>query len=328
LQNVKKENLRNQNMPLSRLDLKEVPNAGCKTGCNKQDRIESTENDLCKSVNSVIDNLPVRCVGQWSVQKIYLLNQYFGIFTTGMQKKWEVNYIEICSGPGRCISRESGTEFNGTALSIINHDAYKYLNKALFFDFNQIIVDTLNNRLINYKTENAKALIGDYYKPQEICDKILKEINSNSLNLVFIDPTDCSIPFNLIRHIKNAIPKVDLIINIATGSDYNRNIKDLILNQEKFKNLIKKYSRFLDSTSFFQNKEIKKLALEGNNSQLRVAFRNAYLENLKGLGYEHFSYHRILNLYDILFATENERGMDFWKKATRYKYDGQGTINF
>jgi three-Cys-motif partner protein len=314
-------------MPLSRLDLNELVNTGCKRKCNKQERLELTENDLCKETNSVIDNLPVRCVGQWSVQKIYLLNQYFGIFTTGMQKKWEVNYIEICSGPGRCISRERGTEFNGTALSITNHNAYKFINKALFFDFNPVIIETLNKRLANLNIENAKAYIGDYNNPHGICDKIVNEISSNSLNLVFIDPTDCSIPFNLIRHIKNAIPKVDFIINVAIGSDYNRNIKDVILNQVKFKSLVSKYSRFLSSTSFFQNHNNKELALAGNNLALRVAFRNAYIDSLKTLGYEHFSYHRILNLYDILFATENKLGIDFWTKATKYKFDGQSTLN-
>ncbi len=315
-------------MPLSRLDLNELPNNGCKTKCNKIERLESTENDLCKEVDSVIDNLPVRCVGQWAVQKIYLLYQYFGIFTKGMQRKWEVNYIEICSGPGRCISRERGTEFDGTALSVIKHDAFRYLHKALFFDFNQVIVDTLNKRISDSEVYNAKAFLGDYNKPHDICESILREISPNSLNLVFIDPTDCSIPFNLIRHIKNTIPKVDFIINVAIGSDYNRNIKEVILNQDKFKKLISKYSRFLNSTSFFQSPSNKEFALAGNNLALRVAFRDAYKDGLKTLGYEHFSYHRILNLYDILFATENKRGIDFWEKATKYKFDGQSTLNF
>lgn len=199
-------------MALTRIDLEELPNISCKTKCNKQERMETTENDLCKEANSVVDNLPVRCVGQWAVQKIYLLNQYFGIFTTGMKNKWEINYIEICSGPGRCISREMGREFNGTALSIIKHPAYQYLHKALFFDFNPVIVETLNKRIELLNAPNAKAIIGDYFKPDKICENIKKEINSRSLNLVLIDPTDCSVPFSLIRQLKNTIPNIDFII--------------------------------------------------------------------------------------------------------------------
>jgi len=314
-------------MTLTRLDLNEYPNAGCKKKCNKQDRIETTENDLCKGVNSVLDDLPVRCVGQWAVQKIYHLYQYFGIFTSGMKNKWtEINYIEICSGPGRCISRDNGVEFDGTALSIVKHDSFKYLNKALFFDFNPIIVNTLNHRLNNYQVANAKAFVGDYYDPEQICLRINKEINPKSLNLVLIDPTDCSVPFSLVRHLKRMIPNMDLIINIATGTDYNRNIKDLLLNQDKFENLLSKYERFLDSHEFFHNPQNIKFAEQSNNLELRNSFRNEYEKKLTSIGFNFFRFKRIKNYYDLLFATANEKGLDFWDKANRYTFDGQKNL--
>jgi len=107
--------------------LKITSNPNCKKGCNKEERGENTENDLCLEAFSVVDQLPIRCVGDWAIRKIFLLVQYFGIFSIGMKNKWsgKLNYIEICSGPGRCINRKSGDEFNGTALSIIEHPALK-----------------------------------------------------------------------------------------------------------------------------------------------------------------------------------------------------------
>lgn len=313
-------------MALTRLDLEERNNSGCKTRCNKQERFETTESDLCIETNSVIDGLPIRCVGQWAVQKIYLLNQYFGIFTTGMKNKWEINYIEICSGPGRCISRESGTEFNGTALSILKHNAFQYLNKSLFFDFNPKIIETLNKRIDNLGIYKAKAIIGDYFNPDEICLNIKNEIGNHSLNLVLIDPTDCSVPFNLIRKLKKTIPNIDFVINVATHSDYNRNIKDVLLNQEKFSKTISKYSRFLGSTNFFSNPENIIFAKENKNLELRNVFRDEYMNSLKNIGYSHFKFERISNLYDILFATSNEKGIEFWEKANKYKFDGQAKL--
>lgn len=314
-------------MNSTRLNLNEYSNIGCKTKCNKQDRIESTENDLCKGVNSILDDLPVRCVGPWAIQKIYHLYQYFGIFTSGMKNKWnEINYIEICSGPGRCINRDRGIEFDGTALSIIRHDSYKHLHKALFFDFNPVVVDTLNQRLQKSQVLNSKAFVGDYFDPSQICVKIDKEINSRSLNLVLIDPTDCSVPFDLIRHLKRTIPNMDLIINIATGTDYNRNIKDLLLNQEKFENLLSKYAKFLDSHEFFSNPENIKLAEQSNNLALRNSFRKEYEKKLISLGFNFFRFKRIQNYYDLLFATANEKGLDFWDKANRYTFDGQKNL--
>ena len=68
--------------------LKITPNAGCQTKCNKGARKEITDNDLCTDVQSVIDGLPIRCVGDWAVEKIFMLVQYFGIFSNGMKNKW------------------------------------------------------------------------------------------------------------------------------------------------------------------------------------------------------------------------------------------------
>lgn len=147
-----------------RIRLNEIQNSFCKKGCNREDRQEVAENDICTNVKSVFDKLPVRCVGEWGIEKIYLLNQYFGIFSIGMKNVWkgEINYIEICSGPGRCINRKNGNEFDGTSLSIVRHKAFQFIKKAIFFDFNSLVVDTLNERFKNLGITKAKAYLGDY----------------------------------------------------------------------------------------------------------------------------------------------------------------------
>lgn len=117
-------------------------------------------------------------------------------------------------------------------------------------------------------------------------------------------------------------------MNVATRSDFNRNIKDVLLNQEKFKSTISKYSLFLNSTSFFQNPENLRYAELNHHLELRNAFRDTYIESLRSIGYEHFKYTRIHSLYDILFASANKMGIEFWDKANKYKFDGQSTINF
>lgn len=308
-----------------RLELDYVQNPNCKKGCNKFARLEITENDLCIETNSIVDNLPIRCVGKWSIQKIYHLIQYFGIFANGMKNKWsgKLNYIEVCCGPGRCISREDGLEFDGTALSIIKHNAFQHINKALFFDINEIVIDTLNKRFGKIGVINAKAKFGDYYQPQEICEAIDKEIKPGCLNLVFIDPTDCSVPFALIKMIKETLRKVDFIINLASGTDFNRNIINALLNQEKFSDTINKYSNFINNPSFFDNPDNIKLAKEKNNLDLRNNFRKSYIESLKLIGYQHFDYKNINRFYDILFASSDKMGISFWGKANRIKFDGQ-----
>lgn len=308
-----------------RLDLNKVHNPNCKLGCTREKRKTISENDLCTETNSVIDGLPIRCVGEWGIQKIFHLVQYFGIFAQGMKNSWKqgLNYFEICSGPGRSISRNNGSEFDGTALSILKHKSFPILQKALFFDNNEVVVDTLNKRISSLNYANATAFLGDYNYPDAICDILNEHISEGSLNLAFIDPTDCSVPFTLIRRIKQVVPNLDLIINLASGTDYNRNVVNALLNEDSYGQTVSKYSIFLGDGEFFSNPSNVILAEQGNHLELRNKFRDRYTESLRELGYKYFDFKRILHYYDLLFASEHPKGLEFWNKANSIGIDGQ-----
>ena len=315
-------------MKNSRIDLNTQWNSLCLKKCNKEKRKETTQDDLCRETLSISDNLPVRCVGGWAMQKIFHLIQYFGIFTIGMKSKWQgnINYIEICSGPGRCVNRENGEEFNGTSICIIEHQASEYLKKILFFDYNEKVVDTLNKRISARNAINAKAYIGDYNKPNDICDKIIEETKGVGLNLVFIDPTDCSVPFTLLKKIKERIKNVDFIVNFAIRTDVNRNIRNAVLHPETHQNVVKKYTTFLGSNDFFNNPKVIETANKGSQQDLRKLFRDEYMNSLKKIGYSHFDFKPIENYYDLVFASSHEIGIKFWSKANAIGFDGQRSL--
>ena len=308
----------------------EISNSNCHKRCNKEVRQKSTTDDLCNQTVSDLDNLPVRCVGEWAVQKIYHLTQYLGIFSTGMKGKWDgnINYIEICSGPGRCINRKHGIEFNGTSLCVIEHPSFKHLKKALFFDYNEKVVDTLNKRISAKEISNAKAFYGDYNNPQAITTIINREILNGGLNLIFIDPTDCSLPFSLIRELKTKLSNVDLIINIAIGTDYTRNIKGAILDPVINSVSYNKYSKFIDNDTFFKSEKIIGFAKNNADMELRLAFRSEYVNCLRTLGFKFFDFKHIKNYYDLIFATSHQTGIEFWEKANKIQFNGQRSINF
>lgn len=310
---------------MSRIELNRENNPVCVKGCNKEERAKNAENDVCSLVKSINDNLPVRCVGEWGENKIYLLQQYFGIFAGGMKNKWPLNYIEICSGPGRCINRSKGIEFDGTALAIMKHKCFQHLNKALFYDYDENVVKTLNQRIVNMQlSHKAVAKLGDYNNPDAICTD-MECFDDNSLNLIFIDPTDCSVPFSLIKRISNTLKKVDLIINVATMTDFNRNI---LMAFDDLKRA-EKYIRFLDDASFFESEENRALCKKKDYTRLRKQFRETYMNSLKRVGFNYFDYTPINGFYDILFATSNPKGIEFWGKATKLiDSSGQRTIDF
>jgi three-Cys-motif partner protein len=310
---------------MSRIELNRQQNPACIKGCNKEERAKKAENDVCSLVKSINDNLSVRCVGQWGEEKIFLLHQYFGIFAGGMKNKWPLNYIEICSGPGRCINRQEGCEFDGTAIAIMNHKQFQHVNKAIFYDYDENVINTLNQRISNmHLSHKAIAKFGDYNHPDTICAD-LKSLDDNSLNLIFIDPTDCSVPFSLIKGISNTLGKVDLIINVATMTDFNRNIQMAFDDPKR----AEKYVRFLDDDNFFASDGNRILCGKKDYTRLRKQFRESYMNSLKRVGFNYFDYTPINGFYDILFATSNPKGIEFWKKATKIiDSSGQRTLDF
>jgi three-Cys-motif partner protein len=307
------------------IDLDVVRNTACEKDCNSKKRDEITDNDLCTRVSSVIDNLRIRCVGEWSRKKIIILVKYFNMFSVSMKKSWNnLYYIEICSGPGRCIDRLLGNEFDGTSLCVARRAEFKNISKAIFFDHNPEIVDILNQRLTKLNLHNAHAHYGDYFKADDICDYIASETDQKGLYLIFIDPTDCSVPFELIRKLKERFKNIDFIINIAIGTDFTRNITNSIQNPKSYSKVISKYSTFLGTSDFFKDPKLKK----SDTTDLRALFRDYYVNSLKSIGYKFTAFERIKNYYDLIFVSSHERGLYFWKEATKIEYDGQRQLVF
>lgn len=322
-------------MGYSTLNLREVHNSNCIGNCNTKDRRENTEDDLCRITCSAKDGLPVRCVGSWAYTKIFRLVSYFGIFAQGMYKKWSgLNYIEVCSGPGRCVYRDNKSEADGTALAIVNHPKFQLLKSATFIDYKKDIVDLLNQRIKSLGKDNkAHAVVGSY-QDQESIQSILRTIPSGCLNLVLIDPTDCSIPFDTIRTIKEELRCADLIINIATYTDAGRNIRRVILSPDTFPNAVQKYGDFLGDSSFLYSQEMVNAAKGATSDEdLRQMFIGKYIESLKLIGYTLFAQpfnvtdDRGHKLYQLLFATGDKKGLDFWNIAKGYDAYGQTELD-
>jgi three-Cys-motif partner protein len=296
------------------------------TECLKRDRSEREETDaegLCTNIASVLDGLPVRCVGEWAYDKIYRLVQYFGIFAGGMKKQWDaLNYIEIGSGPGRCIIREDCTEMDGTALAIARNLQFASLKKAIFIDASSRVTAILNQRLVSLgSTPTAEAVVASYESPSDL-ERVIATVAPRSLNLVFIDPTECDVPFIAIERVVRCLQNADLLINVALGTDVNRNIVPAILSPTHTK-AREKYESFLGTPGFCAREEIIELAKRGDHEALRRSFAEAYKARLRDLGYVHTDIRPVRHYYYLLFASKNQKGLEFWLKSCKIAPDNQ-----
>ena len=309
------------------LDLRECPAPSCVKCPNRDVRKDDKETGFCERFVSARDGLPVRCVGDWAREKIYYLTQYFGIFAQGMKNKFSaLRYVEICSGPGRCCTRD-GKEIDGTPLTIVNHQHFANIAEAVFFDFQQDVVDVLNKRFeIDGKSSVAKAYFGDYNNPETITSH-LRSFQGGSLTLCLIDPTDCSVPFSTIKKVFNvAGGKCDFIISYFDKSDFNRNSAQVAI--DKNSPLRDKYEKFVGSEGFFDRDDVQLAAKTNNRELLRKLFTEAYVNNLRQIGLGESDQVRIGKLYQLIFASSHQRGLDFWKKCSHYEPHGQTTFDF
>lgn len=301
------------------IDLHEVPNPGCLGNCTKKDRQHTTEDDLCNETVSVIDGEKVRCVGSWAKKKSTLLAYYFSIFAPGMKNSsYPLNYVEICCGPGRCIYRDRKIEADGTSLAILHHQYFELVSNALFIDNNQTAVSIINKRIASLGlSHKAQAEIGDYYDESKIKD-ILEKLPSNSLNLVLVDPTDCSLPFKTLEMTKKTLNKTDLLINVPLYTDSRRNLHRAV--QNNFEGVLKKYGLFLGDEKFLRSPEIMELSKSHNaHKKLADQFLERYITQLKKIGFRYCDSRKVtrgnLGLYRLLFASSHPRGLDFFKKT-------------
>ena len=310
-----------------RIDLEECHNSKCRRCPSTRDRDVHIHNDLCKTAKSESDSLPVRCIGDWGYEKIYRLVQYFGIFSKGMHKKWPtLNYIEICSGPGRCVMRNNGQEVNGTALCILKHESFRdYLTQALFIDYNKEAIDILSKRIKQASLKDKAKAIHVNFEDLDGIDKHLSALKTNSLNLVLADPTECNLPFETLCKISNELRNVDFIVTIPLGTDIMRNIRNAILN-DRFTKAKQKYAKFIGDSAFLDSDKMKQLAEHSNLEELRKAIMYKYRDGWKKLGYKYCSEKSVRHYYRLMFASKDPIGLEFWDKANKYDPNGQMTM--
>ena len=76
-----------------------------------------------------------------------------------MKDRWDgLNYIEIGSGPGRCIIRNDCTEMDGT-LSRYRSKHFSSLKRAIFVDASSRVTGIVNQRLSALNLETAAMAV-------------------------------------------------------------------------------------------------------------------------------------------------------------------------
>ena len=260
-----------------------------------------------KGKRALSDGLPIRESGSWIATKHKLLTYYAHIFSSGMKNRWRDRiYLELFSGPGRCLVRTTGKEELGSPLHVIG----KEFTRFIFTDISAAAAKALATRLESFPNSSlAEVWCGD-------CAEMVEQLNipPTALTFAFVDPTGIDhAPFSLMRALHRKAPRCDLLINIQHGMGIKLNLHQYTPDADEQSAL----------TRFLGNEQWKPLPRHNAQEFFRGVLE-IYKRQLKGLGFQFVgnevlirSDRKNLPLYLLLYASQHPRGEEFWKKAKK-----------
>ena len=286
----------------------------CK-GCEYE---RNAPHGIC-TVREASDGYAIRCVGRWAKDKYFYVRRYLDIFSTAMKRKWDLYYIDLFAGCGKCRVRDSGEEIDGSAL--MSFDIKFPFKKYFWVDSNPEALDALKERTKGSDLFDRVSLVpGDC---NEKIEEIMREIPQDCLCLAFVDPTGLQIKFETIKKLTEG-RRVDLIITFPEGMAIKRNLGEFLKQEHSL------LDDFMGDTTWRERYKRELAAL--NPLETKKRFVELYRENLKSLGYIQIksadevlirSSARRVPLYYLLFASKHPRGHDFWSKIGEIEPSGQ-----
>lgn len=272
----------------------------------------------------VRDGLAMRDSGVWAAEKLDYLERYIEIFETSMRKKWaRRNFIDLFSGPGKCIT-DTGKIFLGSPLLAVS-TAHPFTG-YFFADYEPMYINDLqtrcsesavSDRIRFYPDDSNRAV-------HQIVDEIEKsdrEFRSSSLNLAFLDPEGLELEWSTVAALAS-VPKMDLLIHYPVMG-LNR-----MLERAAHMDVHK-----IDH--FFGGQEWRKIYEKvGDVSVVERELLAHYKNKLQTFGYkvdqdsETGQDPPIRNtkgglLYRLLFASKDPLGHKFWKEVIKRDIHGQ-----
>ncbi|PIU26608.1 MAG: hypothetical protein COW32_09060 [Candidatus Aquicultor secundus] len=279
-------------------------------GCDLDSRSEA---GLCR-VQLASDGLPIMCVGAWAENKHYYLNRYCDMFAVGTKNKWPRRYyIDLFSGPGLAINRETGQEADGSPLIALLRPFTDFVfveaNPESLEALKMRVKPLLDGRHVNFILGDANDTLSD----------IVKNVRQQgSLSLVFADPFTVQLKMRTVQWLANHF-RADILLHFPYGTYLRRVLTLTNLGEETITAI----------DEFFGDTEWHKLRSLRPNPH---AYLELYEDKLHELGYmTGDNYPRMANsrnatLYYLVLASKDELALKFWKSANEIGPEGQRTL--
>jgi three-Cys-motif partner protein len=285
------------------------------------------------------DGLPARESGEWVKEKLFFVQRYIDTFEVAMRSKpWRRRiYIDLFSGPGKCIIRGTNEYLLGSPLLALQTQ-YPFTD-YYFVDKDQGNIDILQQRVqsSNFPQSGIHYFVGD---ANEKVNDVVKEIRNFDrsfisgvlpcLNLAFLDPEGLELEWSTVEALAK-MNRMDLIIHYSQNG-LTRNLDRCFASSEE---------TFVDK--FFGDREWRTVYKAAKDKTETLGIHRIlidhYKSKLKDLGYvvindsEEIVREPLIRntkrnapLYRLIFASKHSLGNKIWNEVTKKDVYGQDQL--
>ncbi len=269
------------------------------------------------------DNLPVEKVGEWAKEKHDLLRFYVGI-SSGVRKNFntrsQASYIDLFSGPGRSIVKETKEIIDGGAIVAAREsiDRFKDAHFSTYHiaDVEASLVEACESRLrLLTESSNVKSYKGP---AASTVKQICRELNPYGLHFAFLDPYNLGeLDFSIIKSLAG-FTRMDMIIHVSV-MDLNRNL-GIYLSEKS------------DELDRFAPGWRNAVDTNTSNGNIRHQIYEYWISLIKGLGLNSSTpgtevlirNNKQAPLYWLVFIAKHDLARRFWQEV--HRIDGQKSL--
>lgn len=256
------------------------------------------------------DGLPREFIGIWAREKHGRVEKYVGISAAVRRRflgpgKAGATYIDLFSGPGRVVVKDTGEVMAGSPLvawneAVIRKSAFSSVHVS---DANAMMAQAAGSRL---KAFGAPVSV-DSGLAEEVVERVIARLDRYALHFAFLDPYNLSaLPFSVIQRLAT-LERMDILIHFST-QDLNRNLRRYLPRADS------PLERFAPGW----RKTVGDL--DRSDVELRGRIFEHWRTLLKGIGMETAEAAELIvgprnqPLYWLAFAARHRRALEFWDK--------------
>jgi len=267
------------------------------------------------------DGLIIGEVGPWATEKHERLRKYIQA-SHGARARFlrpqgtgGASYIELYSGAGRSVIKDTNQIINGSAVVAFN------AGRASGRPFSEMHLSDLEAQNSAALTQRIKTLGGSPTSyvgaASVVVDQVMNAINPYGLHLAFLDPFNLAqLPFSIIERMLR-VKRMDMVIHFS--------LQDLQRNLDK-------HSRVGGTLDIFAPGWRDAVDLNQATAALRASFVEYWLQSIRALGTHPATGKPLIvgeknqRLYWLVFLSSNPLGEKIWNDVQNLS--GQGSLAF